>query len=110
MRRAALVGVLLLAGCSSAHGPNATILWGTANYHYGRMEAKTELLCSVSPRVRIQATPEQLADYCKEAKQTREVIRAMVPTIQAELVREEIDWETVMKFLNLVISLSGAAL
>jgi hypothetical protein len=103
MRRLALALALLLTGCTSA-GPNAYLLYAKGNYYYGRMEAKTELLCTPTPR------RADLMDYCREAAQTREIIKSVVPIIEAELVKEEPDWAKIMQYLDLVLSLASKAL
>jgi hypothetical protein len=104
MRRAALGALaLLLVGCTSAD-PNAWLLYSRANYLYGRMEAKTELLCTPAP------AKVSLLDYCQEASRTREAIRAINPTIQAELVKKQVDWQKLMGYLDLVLSLAAKTL
>lgn len=102
MRRAALALGILLTGCTTAD-PNAWLLYSRANYLYGRMEAKTELLCTPPMRA-------SLTDYCAEAAKTRDIIKAVNPTIQAELVKSKPDWPKIMQYVDLIFSLAAKAL
>lgn len=102
MRRIIGLGLLLfLTGCTTAD-PNAWLLYSRANYLYGRMEAKTELLCAAPVRA-------SLVDYCQEAAKVRDTIQGINPTIQAELAKEKPDWPRIMQYLDLVLSLAGKA-
>lgn len=97
-----LTTLLLAAGCTTAD-PNAWLLYSRANYVYGRMEAKTELLCA--PPVRAS-----IVDYCREAAETQKIIKAVNPTIQAELVKKKPDWQQIMQYVDLIFSLASKAL
>lgn len=94
---------LALWGCTSAP-PDAWRLYAKGNYYYGRMEAKTELLCTPAP------TRLALADYCREAEATRQMIKGVVPSIEAELVKSKPDFGKIMQYLDLVLSLAAKAL
>ena len=78
------------------------LLYAKAAHLYGRVEAKTELLCSTPRR--------ELADFCQEAAKTRDAIAAMNPVIQAELVKKEPDWPRILQYVDLVFSLAARAL
>lgn len=101
-RAVVLLAGLLLVGCTTAD-PNAWLLYAKASHTYGRMEAKIELLCS--PPIRTT-----LVDFCAEATETRTRIRAVTPTIQAELTKNKPDWSQILRYVDLILSLAGAAL
>jgi hypothetical protein len=94
--------LLLLAGCTTAD-PNAWLLYAKANYVYGRMEAKTELLCT-GPRA------AHLVDFCAEAGKARDTIKALTPAIQAELAKQQPDWPRILQYVDVVFALAGKML
>ena len=100
MKVAALA--LLLTGCAAAD-PGAWQLYAKASYFYGRMEAKTELVCA-PPR------NPNLADFCREAAQTQQRVREIAPTIESELAKDKADWAAIGKYLDLVLGLAAKAL
>lgn len=92
---------LLLTGCASAD-PGAWTVYARASYFYGRIEAKTELVCT-PPR------NPALADFCREAAQTQKQVQTLAPTIEAELAKERVNWGELMKYLDLVLGLASKA-
>lgn len=93
---------VVVTGCASAD-PGAWQLYSRASYFYGRIEAKTELVCS-PPR------NPALADFCKEAAQTQKQVQTIAPTIEAELAKERVNWPEILKYLDLVLGLAAKAL
>jgi hypothetical protein len=102
--RTALVGLCLtiLVGCASTD-PNAWVMYARANYHYGRIEAKAEMLCS-RPR------PPQAAEFCQEAEKVQQIVSVADPKIQAELTKGKADWAVIRQYLDLVLGLAAKAL
>ena len=101
MTRIVFMLTMLLTGCAS--DPNLWLIYAKIAHTYGRVEAKTELLCA--PPVKVS-----LADYCAEAARTREAVERINPIIQAELTKKRPDWPRIMQYLDLVLSLASKAL
>ena len=97
----AALAVVFLAGCASKPAA-AWLLYSDVSYQYGRIEAKTELLCA--PPIRAA-----LADYCREASNTQQLIKQLKPIVRAELAKETPDWDKIASYVGLVLSLAGAA-
>jgi len=103
MRRAlCCLTLLLTAGCASA-APDKWLLYARANYLQGRLEAKGEALCAQS------GTLAQ-ADFCAEAKATRDTLRAAKPGIEAELSQSKPDMQKILQYVDLVFSLASKGL
>lgn len=103
MRRLILVLVALaLVGCA-AKPPSLFFMYADASYYYGRIQAKTEIVCTAP-------IPSRLIAFCQEAAETQKVIQTLNPLIREELARQEVDWAKVMKYVDLIFSLATKAL
>lgn len=94
----ALLGGVLLAGCAS----NAPMwmLYGRAQYLYGRIEALGEVHCKVPIPVDRQAV-------CAEAARLQVQMREVKPVIDAELSKSEPDWARLLPYIDLVLGAVG---
>ncbi len=97
-----IVGVCLtlgLAGCTTA-APNVWLIYTKAAYTYGRIEAKAETHCAAP-------IPPDRAEVCREAARVQAQIQALTPVINAELSRNRPDWDRIMSYVDLILSLAG---
>lgn len=99
MKRGLLVlAALVLVGCASKP-PAAWLMYSRANYLYGRVEALAEQACK-QPAPKFQAV-------CTEAASVQKEVKALNPVIQAELSKEEPDWDRIFQYLDLVIGVAS---
>jgi hypothetical protein len=91
---------MALAGCSAA-SPPLWLLYADAKELYGRLSVQAEHLC---------ATPTPATSpFCAEAVATRAAIKTTEPVIRTELSRATPDWAVIMKYVQLILGLVGAA-